>query len=208
MKLSIKIPTFAIGMIIAALLVISGLTIIENSAYNERISYDQIIGATKDMESRIEELLERSEQNAVSIAQNYYLIRAMENNDFNQMQASLDALNTYLQTDTISITDANGDVLIRQHSPEKYGDSILNQSNVQHALEGKIATTIEPGALVKLSCRTGAPIRGEDGKNHRNSGHRLHLRKSGAGGSAEGNAWYRAYHFFRYREHFHHHNAG
>lgn len=39
----------------------------------------------------------------------------------------------------------------------------MNQSNVQNALEGKIATTIEPGALVKLSCRTGAPIRGEGG---------------------------------------------
>lgn len=62
------------------------------------------------MEYRIEQLLDRSEQNAVSIAQNYYLINAMENNDFNQMQA-----------DTISITDDNGDVIIRQHSPENMG---------------------------------------------------------------------------------------
>jgi len=164
MKLSTKIIIVVTVMIISSVLIISGVTIAENFAYNEQTGYDRISSASEDLEYRIDQLLEKSEQNAVSISQNYYLIDAIENNSFNQMQEALDELNTYLKADTISIADANGDVLIRQHSPEKYGDSILEQSNVQNALNGKIATTIEPGALVKLSCRTGAPIRGEGGE--------------------------------------------
>ena len=163
MKLSTKICVVAIGMILVSVLIISGITIAENSAYNERVGYDRIQSASEALEDRIAQLLERSEQNAVAISQNYYLVEAIENDSFVQMQTALDNLNMYLKADTISITDINGNVLIRQHSPDKFGDSILEQSNVQNALAGKIATTIEPGALVKLSCRTGAPIYGEDG---------------------------------------------
>lgn len=75
----------------------------------------------------------------------------------------LDDLNQILKVDTISITDTKGDVVIRQHEPAKLGDSILKQSNVQKALKGETSTTLEPGALVKLSCRTGTPIYNQGG---------------------------------------------
>ena len=82
MKLSTKICVVAIGMILVSVLIISGITIAENSAYNERVGYDRIQSASEALEDRIAQLLERSEQNAVAISQNYYLVEAIENDSF------------------------------------------------------------------------------------------------------------------------------
>ncbi|HMM06961.1 MAG TPA: methyl-accepting chemotaxis protein [Clostridiales bacterium] len=163
MKLSIKIPAFAIGIIIASVLITAGISIAENAAYNERVGNDRVASASQDLNNQLQQMMERSQRNAVSISQNYPLIRALSINDFNEMKAALDDLNEYLLADTISITDTGGNILIRQHKPESRGDNILDQSNVQQALEGEVQTTLEAGALVNLSCRTGAPIRDENG---------------------------------------------
>lgn len=163
MKLSVKIPVFATAMVVISVLIIAGLSIAENAVYNEKIGYERVDSASDDLAKNIQHMLERSRQNAVSISQNYQLINALEKQDFNLMKAALDELNQYLKADTISITDTNGDVLIRQHEPDKSGDNILKQSNVQKALKGEILTTMEPGALVRLSCRTGAPVCNENG---------------------------------------------
>jgi methyl-accepting chemotaxis protein len=164
MKLSVKIPAVTIAMIIASVLIIAGLSIADNAAYNETIAYERVTTASDDLTKNIQQMLEHSQKNAVAISQSYPLINALAHQDFDRMKAALDELNQYLKADTISITDTNGVVLIRQHKPSELGDSILKQSNVQKALEGDILTTLEPGALVKLSCRTGAPIYDETGK--------------------------------------------
>lgn len=162
MKLSIKIPAFAIAIIIASVLITAGISIAENAAYNERASRERVTSASQALYDQLQQTMKRSQQNAVSIAQNAPLIHAMEHADFNGMKTALDELNKYLKADTISITDTKGNVLIRQHKPDNRGDNILTQSNVQQALKGEYQTTLESGALVKLSSRSGAPIRDEN----------------------------------------------
>ncbi|MEM5767617.1 MAG: cache domain-containing protein, partial [Bacillota bacterium] len=163
MKLSVRIPLFVIAMLAIAVLIIAGLSIIENLSYNEKVSYERVESSASDVNKQIQQMLEHSAKNAVSISQNYHLIQALSDQSFNGMKSALDELNKYLKADTISITDVEGKVLIRQHEPAKLGDSILKQANVVKALAGEVLTTLEPGALVKLSCRTGAPIRHESG---------------------------------------------
>ncbi len=60
--------------------------------------------------------------------------------------------------DYLVITDTKGKVFIRAHSPEKYGDSIINQVSIQKALRGERSVGIEEGAVVKLSVRAAAPL--------------------------------------------------
>ncbi|MGI6154143.1 MAG: methyl-accepting chemotaxis protein [Christensenellaceae bacterium] len=163
MKLSKKIPLFTILMIMISVIIIAGLSVAENYIYNKQVSYERVDSSINDLNKQIQLMLERSRRNAVSISQNYRLMNALENQNFDQMKSALDELNQYLEADTISITDLEGNVMIRQHEPSKLGDNISNQTNVQEALEGKVLTTLEPGALVKLSCRTGAPVRNENG---------------------------------------------
>ena len=163
MKLSKKIPLFTILMIMISVIIIAGLSVTENYIYNKQVNYERVESSINDLNKQIQLMLERSRRNAVSISQNYRLMNALENQNFDQMKSALDELNQYLEADTISITDLEGNVMIRQHEPSKLGDNISNQTNVQEALEGKVLTTLEPGALVKLSCRTGAPVRNEKG---------------------------------------------
>ncbi len=58
----------------------------------------------------------------------------------------------------ITITDADGNVILRSYNDEK-GDSIINQSNVSEALKGNITTVTAEGTLIKLAVRTGAPVK-------------------------------------------------
>ncbi|MDR0307735.1 MAG: methyl-accepting chemotaxis protein [Chitinispirillales bacterium] len=64
----------------------------------------------------------------------------------------------------MTLSDETGTVLIRTHEPEKHGDKVTNQINVQKAMDGRQYTTIETGTVVKLSIRSGVPVFGPDGK--------------------------------------------
>jgi methyl-accepting chemotaxis protein len=65
--------------------------------------------------------------------------------------------------DFFTITDQKGNVFIRAHEPEKYGDSIINQQVIQSALKGQMTVYLEDGALVKYSIRAGTPLRDKSG---------------------------------------------
>lgn len=62
------------------------------------------------------------------------------------------------------VTDIDGNVIVRAHEPDNYGDSIANQVNIQNALKGEISAGIEEGAVVKLSIRAGCPIKDNEGR--------------------------------------------
>lgn len=64
-----------------------------------------------------------------------------------------------MHIDYLVITDTNGRVFIRAHAPDKFGDSIADQVNIQKALKGERSVGIEEGAVVKFSIRAGAPLR-------------------------------------------------
>lgn len=61
------------------------------------------------------------------------------------------------------VTDNAGNVLVRAHEPEEYGDNISNQANIQKALKGEASVGIEEGKVVKMSIRAGCPIKDEQG---------------------------------------------
>lgn len=62
------------------------------------------------------------------------------------------------------ITDTDGDILIRGHAPDRYGDNISNQVNIQKALRGQRNVGVEQGAVVKFSIRAGAPVHDKNGQ--------------------------------------------
>lgn len=66
--------------------------------------------------------------------------------------------------DYFVITDLNGDVFARAHSPEKFGDNIKDQVNIQKALKGESSVGIEEGAVVRFSIRAGAPLKDRGGR--------------------------------------------
>lgn len=69
-----------------------------------------------------------------------------------------------LGVEYLVVTDLEGNVFIRAHEPEKYGDNIMNQVNIQKAVAGESSVGIEEGAVVKYSIRAGTPLRDESGR--------------------------------------------
>ncbi len=60
--------------------------------------------------------------------------------------------------DFITISDADGDVLVRGHS-DRVGDDLTNHTNVRKALRGESSVCFEDGNEVGFSLRAGSPIR-------------------------------------------------
>ncbi len=69
-----------------------------------------------------------------------------------------------MNLDFLVVTDSSGNVVIRAHEPEKFGDSIYYQKVVQKALTGEKIVGIEQGTVVKFSIRAATPIIDTDGK--------------------------------------------
>lgn len=164
MKLGMRVSLFVVVVLLISNLLVSGVGYVTNRGYNNQVSRSRIDTALTDLEKEIDEHLYMSEKNAVTIAENIKVVKSLQRKDNLKLKENLDEMNSYLQADTITITDINGKVILRQHKPEKSGDSIINQTTVQNALKGKRTAILEPGAIVKLSCRAGAPIYGESGK--------------------------------------------
>jgi len=158
MKLSGKILIFVVAIVVMSVMAVTFLVMAENAGYREQVRQNHVVSAVESLEQEIGKLSEKAEYCAIMLAQSQNVITGVENNDFDSLQSSLDSLNASLKLSTISITDADGDVIIRQHKPEEKGDNIIDQLNVQKALEGEVSSTLESGALVKLSSRSGAPI--------------------------------------------------
>ncbi len=57
------------------------------------------------------------------------------------------------------ITDTAGNIFIRAHDPDNFGDSIANQVNIQNALKGEKNVQVENGKVVKFSIRAGTPLK-------------------------------------------------
>lgn len=162
-KISTQILIFGVFMIVFSAALVGGLILLDNARYNDTVSNEQVQSALDDLHGKISEMPVQSELSAISIAQNYLVLAAVETHDLAALKTVLDKLNVTLNMNTITITDPNGDVLFRQHQPDKHGDSILSQMNVQKALSGATSTTLESGALVKLSARSGTPIYNRNG---------------------------------------------
>jgi methyl-accepting chemotaxis protein len=89
------------------------------------------------------------------------LLQAVENNDRSAVielgQIAMRSFGLHY----FVVTDAEGNVIARAHSPEEYGDNISNQINIQRSLQGQKSTGIEEGRVVKLSIRAGTPLKDE-----------------------------------------------
>lgn len=66
--------------------------------------------------------------------------------------------------DYFLITDLEGKVFVRAHEPDKFGDSIAGQINIQKAVQGEKNVGIEEGKEVGLSIRSGCPLRNAEGE--------------------------------------------
>lgn len=101
---------------------------------------------------------------ATVMASNQALVTALRGRDAAAMMAQLEPMMRQAQVDFATVTDSKGVVLLRVHEPQKNGDSLAYQENIQQALQGNIHHAVEPGTAIRLSVRAAAPVRDEQGQ--------------------------------------------
>ncbi len=110
--------------------------------------------------ARVQRIKKRILALGAVIADDPRIIAATRRKDTPELQRLGAALLKKTALEYLVVTDSQGQVLARAHSP-KFGDSIRNQVNIQKALDGTPSVAIEEGKLVKLSFRGGYPLRSD-----------------------------------------------
>jgi len=160
MKRKILIP---ISIIVTALTAITFVfSSIRFSGYTS-VLFDEMIKVSADgVKIYISECESTSRDAAVSASENPDVIEAVQNRDSEAIIRTITSMGLS-GVDFFTVTDENGIVLARTHSPDTLGDSVLGQENVRHALNNTVYTCVEAGTVVKASVRTGAPVYDPDG---------------------------------------------
>jgi methyl-accepting chemotaxis protein len=114
--------------------------------------------ATISFDAQIEMEKELALTHAVAYAASGDLVAALRDRDRAALQALLEPTVRQTNLDFVTLTDSAGDVILRTHEPDNYGDSVANQFNVSSALRGTAVSAVEQGTAVKLSARAGAPV--------------------------------------------------
>lgn len=150
-----------------ALSVISSTAVLFSSIYlfnrdlteaaNRRINV-----SVKSVENEISQLKLTSNLAAVQISENKNLIKSIISQDRNEILRKVRELQDITNVDFCTVTDNRGDVLIRAHIPDNYGDNVANQAEIKAALEGKVFTSILRGVTTPLLIVTGTPIYDQD----------------------------------------------
>lgn len=149
--------------LIAVVLTI-GPTIFYMDRYINDTELNRVLTAKNQIVGMIEFYQGQSRTAAVLLSSERDMIDAVEHNDSEEILRFAGPLAKKAGVEFATITDSRGDVLARTHEPEKNGDSVLNQFNVQRALVGEVFSGVEKGSAVKLSARSGAPVMNNQGK--------------------------------------------
>jgi len=116
--------------------------------------------ALNTMDAILDEYRSASTTAAESLAEDDAIAQAIASGDASAVRSSANQAvdRMKLNVDFVTVTDAKGIVIARTHS-DKTGDSVVSQKNVSKALMGEVTTHTDLGSEIKLSIRTGAPVK-------------------------------------------------
>lgn len=155
-KQKILIITIALT-VLCAISIFAASTILFVDNLNEAAK-NRIDSASTLLEREIEQFKTDSCMAALELAHNYELRRAIEKQDRNEIIKVSSDIQDSVGVDFCTIMDPKGNVLLRTHEPENYGDNLASQANIQAAISGNVLTAIEQGSAIRLSVRTGTPV--------------------------------------------------
>lgn len=164
MKISKKVMCSIISVNI--LLTLIGYAASKTTIKNELSS--NIKMTTEEKSKSLEYIIDEKKNRAINAVKWFenseVLTKAIsENNREDIIALGKKAINNF-GLDYWVIADSNGKVIARAHEPDKFGDNIINQANIQNAIKGDTTVGIEEGAVVKLSIRAACPIKDQQGK--------------------------------------------
>lgn len=159
-KIGTKLTVRILLMLTVAVLLSSSINYLSSTRTIDRVLGDLCDNSLNILDVTVTNYIPKSKEIAETLGRSDELSKAISLKDSEKIEKIMSELvyENKFDVEYITITDTNGDVIVRSYNDEK-GDSILNQSNVSEAIKGNVTTVIAPGTLIKLAVRTGAPAK-------------------------------------------------
>ena len=159
-----KLVVFIVALLVMVAGATLGAVLYFFTDYADSVGKEQARTGVEGLHNLLEESKNDMKAKAVMLAANPDVARAVEARDTAQVLAIMEKILKEAPIDSVSISDNQGVVIARVHEPSKKGDSIAKQKNVSEALKGNVTSAIEPGPVIKISARAGAPVRNAQGQ--------------------------------------------
>ena len=159
-----KLVVFIVALLVMVAGATLGAVLYFFTDYADSVGKEQARTGVEGLHNLLEESKNDMKAKAVMLAANPDVARAVEARDTAQVLAIMEKILKEAPIDLVSISDNQGVVIARVHEPSKKGDSIAKQRNVSEALKGNVTSAIEPGPVIKISARAGAPVRNAQGQ--------------------------------------------
>lgn len=151
---------FVIMLIVGATM---GPTLYLFSVTMEKINEDRAIQGMDGLASIIEMYEQDALHHGLMLADNTILVKAIEEKDAAQALAVFQTAMKNLKLDFCTLTDSKGIVIARMHAPDRKGDDITNQVNIQRALQGEAIAGLESKGDIKMAILAGVPVKNSQG---------------------------------------------
>ncbi|MDR1701258.1 MAG: response regulator [Sporomusaceae bacterium] len=161
-KAKILIPVIAMTLVLAGAVLISNILLFSN--FVNETTVNRVNSTSKVAVNNINFLKAEAKAASLSMAKDQVIINSILNNRRDELLVRARALQNETGTEFCAVTDAQGQVIVRTHAPDSYGDSILAQTNIQSAVHGEALTAVEQGTKIRLAARSGTPIFDNGGK--------------------------------------------
>ena len=160
-RYKIILPTIAV--LVALVCALSFKTSSQVKRYIDNVLDDNLQKTAINLKILLSSM--KNETKAAAMAESVHrnVVEAVRNRDTNEIIRLISRAVDMMKVDYFTVSDDKGIVLARVHDPSSFGDSVLNQQNVQEALKGNVATYYETGTTIKAAIRTGAPVFDVDG---------------------------------------------
>ena len=152
----ILIPVIILVSVLVTIMVIFATTTF--SSYNNQVFEEKLEVTINSLQNRLESM-ETATRSVSGIAASMpQVVGFVQARDREGLVRFLSPIINDSDVGQCIITDADGMVLARTHSPDQFGDSVLSQINIVEALKGNTAVFYEGGSLTKAAVRGGSPI--------------------------------------------------
>jgi diguanylate cyclase (GGDEF)-like protein len=134
------------------------------TSYHDALLKERVVSDARVLNLYLDDIKQNSKSAAMSMAINADAIRAIGSGNKDEIIRVFEPCTGLYHVDFFTICDDKGNILARTHAHDSFGDSALNQRVVRDALNGRSTTCFVPSEVIKISARTGAPVRDASGR--------------------------------------------
>jgi methyl-accepting chemotaxis protein len=164
MKIGPKIIIAVLSFVIVLMVIVIYVTSFEIMSLIKSETTVSVNAAVLNLVSDIDGLKSKSLLVANALAMQETVRKEVKAKDRIALLKTLKDFSANINAEFITVTDAEGNVMVRTHEPDKFGDNIKSQQNVTKALTGTSGSFVEQGTAIKLSARSGVPVFDENNK--------------------------------------------